>query len=444
MVAFPCPRGRRAATAAAFVLTLLPCASHAQPSDAGIGAAAPAASISAQPTLTLPAAQSRALAANPSLLAAGKERLAWDGTVRQAGAYANPELSLEGDELRSDNRTEAIRLIQPIDVSGKRRARAAVAEAGRDRTSATLAARRSELRLMVAGAFVSLQEAEALERLAGQKLETIESFRRAVGRRVDAGKVSPIEREKVGSDAGGALIEAQDARQRTTLARRRLASFWARTDAQDFTTVSGPFGEEAALPDRQIVLNALSQRPEYQARQQAIREQEARLELERARRVGDVTVAAGVKRVHQAPTFGRPTAQNTLMLSVGIPLPLFDRNQGNIYEVTQQVDRARLEADATRDQLLLRVLELSDGIALAANELKTLREEVLPASRETARAVMKGYEFGKFSYLEALDAQRAHFRNEAQYIAAAARYERLKNEILESAGSPAANPGAQP
>ncbi|WP_454734123.1 hypothetical protein [Cupriavidus basilensis] len=94
-----------------------------------------------------------------------------------------------------------------------------MAEAGRDRTSATLAARRSELRLMVAGAFVSLQEAEALERLAGQKLETIESFRRAVGRRVDAGKVSPIEREKVGSDAGGALIEAQDARQRTTLAR---------------------------------------------------------------------------------------------------------------------------------------------------------------------------------------------------------------------------------
>lgn len=443
MVAFPCPRGR-AATAAAFLLTLLPCASHAQPYDAGISAAAPAALVSAQPALTLQAAQSRALAANPSLLAAEKERLAWDGTVRQAGAYANPELSLEGDELRSDNRTEAIRLIQPIDVSGKRRALAAVAEAGRDRTNATLTARRSELRLMVASAFVSLQEAEALERLADQKLETIESFRSAVGRRVVAGKVSPIEREKVGSDAGGALIEAQEARQRTALARRRLASFWARTDAPDFTTVNGPFGEEAAFPDRQIVLNALPQRPEYQARQQAIREQEARLELERARRVGDLTVAAGVKRVHQAPTFGQPTAQNTLMLSVGIPLPLFDRNQGNIYEATQQVDRARLEADATRNQLQLRALELSDGITLAAKELKTLREEVLPASRETARAVMKGYEFGKFSYLEALDAQRAQIRNEAQYIAAAARYERLKNEILDFAGSPAANPGAQP
>ncbi|MGX6571277.1 TolC family protein [Cupriavidus necator] len=50
-----------------------------------------------------------------------------------------------------------------------------------------------------------------------------------------------------------------------------------------------------------------------------------------------------------------------------------------------------------------------------------------------------GYELGKFSYLDALDAQRNYFRNEALYIAAAARYERLKSEILELAATPASH-----
>lgn len=444
MFALPCPRGSHAATLTALLLALSPLASLAQPVPAGPEAPEPANSASSQTALTLRAAQARALAANPSLLAAEKERLAWDGTVRQASAFANPELSLEGDELRSDSRTEAIRLIQPLDLSGKRRARTAVAEAGRDRVDATLGARRGEVRVAVASAFVALQEAEALERLARQKQEVTEEFRNAVARRVEAGKVSPIEREKVRSDAGAALIEVQDASQRTAVARRRLANFWARTEAPDFTTVFGPFGEETADADRQAILNALTRRPEFQARQQAIREQEARLELERTRRFSDITVAAGVKRVHQAPTYGQPTAQNTLMVSVGIPLPLFDRNQGNIYEATQQVDRARLEAEAARDQLQLKAFELSDNLSLAVKELKALREEVLPASREAVRAVMKGYEFGKFSYLEALDAQRVYFRNEAQHIAAAARYERLRNEILEFAGNPADAEGAQP
>ncbi|MCY1292881.1 Cobalt-zinc-cadmium resistance protein CzcC [compost metagenome] len=433
MIAFPCPRALRATASAALCLALAPLAVAQQ--QAG-SVSAPASLASAQTSLTLQAAQARALSANPSLLAAEKDRLAWDGTVRQAGAFANPELSLEGDELRSDSRTEAIRLIQPLDISGKRRARTAVAEAGRDRTDATLAARRIELRTAVASAFVGLQEAEALERLAQQKVDVFSDFRSAVARRVEAGKVSPIEREKVGSEASLALIESQDAAQRTALARRRLAGLWGRAEAPDFSQLSGPFGEPTALPDRQAVLQGLPQRPEYLARQQAIREQQARLEFERARRFGDITLAAGVKRIHQPPSTGQ-SAQNTLMVSVGIPLPLLDRNQGNIYEATQQIDRARLEADATRNQLQLRALELLDGATLAAQELQSLREQVLPASRETVRAVTKGYELGKFSYLDALDAQRNYFRNEALYIAAAARYERLKNEILELAATPA-------
>ncbi len=290
----------------------------------------------------------------------------------------------------------------------------------------------------MANAFVGLQEAEAFERLAQQKLDVFNDFRGAVARRVEAGKVSPIEREKVGAEASLALIELQDAAQRTVVARRRLASLWGRAEAPDFSLLSGPFGEPAILPNRQVLLQRLPHRPEYMARQQAIREQEARLDLERARRFGDITLAAGVKRIHQPPSTGL-AAQNTLMVSVGIPLPLLDRNQGNIYEATQQLDRARLEADATRNELQLRALELLDGAGVAAQELQSMREQVLPASREAVRAVTKGYELGKFSYLDALDAQRNYFRNEALYSAAAARYERLKNALLELAATPASH-----
>lgn len=441
MVAFPCPSRRQVLAPITLALALGPFAALGQPSSAD-SMGAPLAQSSRQPTLTLAAAQDRALAANPLLLAAQKERLAWDGTVRQAMAFRNPELSLEGDELRSDGRTEAVRLIQPLDLSGKRRARGATAEAGRDRADASLAARRSELRVAVANAFVDIQEAQAGEQLARSKHGTLDAFQRAVARRVEAGKVSPIEQEKARADAAAARIEADEAAHRREMAQRHLASLWAVMDAPDFGAVSGPFGEETATPDLQAVLSALVRRPEYQARLLAIREQETRLDLERARRYGDVTVAAGVKRVNQTPGSSQASAQNTLMLSVAIPLPLLDRNQGNIYEASQQVDKTRLEADAARNQLQLKATELVDMQALAGRELRALRQDILPASRETVRAVMKGYEYGKFSYLEVLEAQRTYFRNEAQYISASARYERQKHEILEFVGSE--NTGIQP
>ena len=48
----------------------------------------------------------------------------------------------------------------------------------------------------------------------------------------------------------------------------------------------------------------------------------------------------------------------------------------------------------------------------------------------------KGYEFGKFGFLEVLDAQRTLFQNQILYVRALANYQRLINEIERLIAAP--------
>ena len=57
-------------------------------------------------------------------------------------------------------------------------------------------------------------------------------------------------------------------------------------------------------------------------------------EVEQAKRVPDITVSAGVQRSNE-------TQRNLLLLGISVPLPVFDRNHGNLLEALKLEDKAR-------------------------------------------------------------------------------------------------------
>jgi cobalt-zinc-cadmium efflux system outer membrane protein len=59
-----------------------------------------------------------------------------------------------------------------------------------------------------------------------------------------------------------------------------------------------------------------------------------------------------------------------------------------------------------------------------------LKETVLPAAQLAFAAGEKGYQEGKFGFLEVLDAQRTLFDAKSQYVEAAAQYQKFKT-LLE-------------
>ena len=153
-----------------------------------------------------------------------------------------------------------------------------------------------------------------------------------------------------------------------------------------------------------------------------IEQRKALLEVEQTRRIPNLTINAGV--VHHALLGG-----NTAVASVMIPLPLFDRNQGNIKDAYQRVDKAVDEQAAMELRLKTELAQSYEAMSAAWNEINILRDEVLPGAKSAFHVMRRGYELGKFGLLEMLDAQRILFQNQVLYVRALANYQRLVNDI---------------
>jgi cobalt-zinc-cadmium efflux system outer membrane protein len=82
------------------------------------------------------------------------------------------------EDTRATTRTTTVQLNQPIELAGKRSARIAIAERGRDIADIELATRRAEIRASVVSTFFDVLSAQERTRLAK---ETVILAERATG-----------------------------------------------------------------------------------------------------------------------------------------------------------------------------------------------------------------------------------------------------------------------
>ena len=129
--------------------------------------------------LTLHGAVSMALQANPGLSAASREQDATEAAIVQAGAWPNPTLDAQVEDLRRDNRTTTVQLSQPIELGGKRAARVTAAERARDQAASALAARRSDVRASAVTLFFEVLTAQERWRLAQDSVGLAQTDRKS-------------------------------------------------------------------------------------------------------------------------------------------------------------------------------------------------------------------------------------------------------------------------
>jgi cobalt-zinc-cadmium efflux system outer membrane protein len=115
---------------------------------------------------------------------------------------------------------------------------------------------------------------------------------------------------------------------------------------------------------------------------------------------------------------------------------VFDRNQGNLHQAYQRVDKAVDEQMATELRLKTGLTQAYEALSAAQDEIRILGDKVLPKARSAFDVTNRGYELGKFGFLEVLDAQRTLFQNQILYIRALANYQRLVNEIERLVAGP--------
>jgi cobalt-zinc-cadmium efflux system outer membrane protein len=376
------------------------------------------ASTEAAP-LTLARAIERAFVSNAGLRAAGRERDIAAGQRLQAGAMPNPELSYLSEGMSKEARTTTIQISQAIELGGKRAARLGAADQQTALAAADLAITRSDLRADVITAFFDVVVSQELLTLAQHSQELAQKVSVATARRVAAGKVSPVEQTRARVAEASARIDLNQAASALTMARHRLTATWG----------GGAFGS-VIMPD----VAAASPLPQWQSAPAVARarsdiaHQQALAEVERSKRIPDLTVSLGRKRDGQL-------GQSLTVIGVSIPLPLFDRNQGNLLSALRRVDQARDQLQATEASVAADVAQASLRRDTATADLRVLRDEILPGAQSAYDASTRGFELGKFGFLDMLDAQRTLFQAKQQTIRAMAESYRAIADLERLTGA---------
>lgn len=354
--------------------------------------------------LTLRAALSRALAASPRLTAAERDIGIATGQRIQAGLLINPEISYEQDNsfgsgaYRGTKSAETtLQISQLFELFGKRQARIAAGQAGIESAAIQRQAIRLQVLSETAIAFLNVLGLQRRIEILDEQVAALDRLTPLLQRRIDAGASSPAETGR--AEVAAALVKADRERTRAALdsARRELAVLMGDTMAK-FGAASGGLDVKGRPPTFQSVVKAIDANPQLVRWTAVYAQRNAELLIARLKPYPDVRVAAGWRHYNSAN-------DDAVRLTVSVPIPVFDQNQGNILSAQESLAKTRAERAANRNTLIVIAGRAYDSLQGSLRELSILRSNAIPKSRQASEAIFEGYGQGRFTLLEVLDAQ---------------------------------------
>ncbi len=378
-------------------------ATHTTPPPAATSPATDNDSIRDGATLSVEQVVAWAARRNPNQALFTATRAAVLAEVQIAQAWANPELEVAGGQGRSreGGGTETIyggSLRQRLELPGKRSARIAAARAGQAATAHEIAIDRLDLEVAVRSACLDLAAAEAELALEQRAFAAAEQLFKTVGRLHQAQEAEPGEYARAKLEKLTATTAREQA-ERQVAGLRGAIRIWAGDGLPEHFTVTDAMPAEPPAIDRQGALTMAAERHPRLALLRS-RMDVRTAELTREQRTWQPDFTVGVFSDHEFDA-------DNLGLSLGMEIPLWNRNQGGIALADAQQRMALGEWHAEQ-RLIAREVGLawqrydSRRLALGAN----LRDAT-DAAQAAVDAQLAGLAVGETSLIALLEARRA-------------------------------------
>jgi outer membrane protein, heavy metal efflux system len=100
---------------------------------------------------------------------------------------------------------------------------------------------------------------------------------------------------------------------------------------------------------------------------------------------------------------------------VGMAIPLFDGNQGNLVAARAEVARAIAERDRLELEMRDRLSEVWQQYEVAWAEVERYRQDIIPRAEENLQLTEEGYRLGEFDFLRVLTARQTYFQTNVEY-----------------------------
>lgn len=377
-------------------------------------------------TITREKAINHSLNYSPSLNAMRSEMKALQSEAHQAGLSPNPEFEFEIENFAGSNERRGFdgaeitgAISQKIELGDKRYKRTLVATLKSKALEARVKSREREVEDEVNKAFISLLEVKQLSAVHAKNVKRAEDQLQIVSVLVEEGSSTRIAENKARIALSEAKASLSAARQNEVETFAQLSQIWGGSASS--LSVKGSLSSQ--FTKSSISTNqAISNHPELQAARFDFAHSQAIYELEKAKRISDVTVGLGVKEDREAnDTMG--------VLRLRVPLPITNNNQGNIDAARERVENAKSKGNAKASELSSRLVRLNARVQSARDRLDELDSNTLIAAQQTLSDTRDAYASGKLSFLELLDARQDLFEIEVRQIKAQADFQRAMRSL---------------
>ncbi len=394
-------------------------------------------------TLTIEQAVQEAIRNNPGLLAERFGLPVADTAVITAGLKPNPVLSVSSDHLdllgTGFNETNgagpsetAMRVDLPLERGNKRELRVDNAAYGRKiaETKFTDSVRR--LRQDVTLACIDLLAAKAKLTLANDNLQALEKVVQFNETRLRGGAIAPVELTR----ARVAMLQyrgsVKTAELALTSARTKLQALLGRRPGEGPIDIVGDLKVPlpATGPDlKRLQDSAQTTRPDVQAVRMDQARSESDLRLQIANGKIDYSVGMEVRRQQGVNGTG-----NSLGFFFSAPLPVYNRNQGEIARAGREHEQLRQSLEAVQAQVTGDVVGAYDEYESARTLAAEIEKDLLQPTQEARDTTNYVYQAGASTLVDVLDAQRAFNETMSAYYDALADYRRASTKLAAAVG----------
>lgn len=361
--------------------------------------------------LGLPELEQMALQYNPTLSQALARVEEARGIWQQVGLYPNPVAGYVAEEMGDDYTAgkQGGFIGQEFVFGGKLRLNRQVACQEVVRREQQYAAQQFRVLTHVRTTFYDVLLAQRRVELTERLVNIAGEGTKAADQLLKAKEASRVDLLQARIEANKAKILRENAQKQYEGGWRALAAVVGVPDmapvslSGDVDEVGPPLTWEDAMGQ------LLSQSPELAAA--SARLEGARWSSQRARVewIPNVAVRASVQH-------DNASGDDVAGLEVAVPLPLFDRNQGNIVAANSNVMAAERNMERLQLSLQNRLARVFRLYAMAHQQYANYRDSILPDAKETLDLVTAGYRQGEFSYLTLLTAQRTYFESNLTYL----------------------------
>ncbi len=373
-------------------------------------------------SLRLEDLEKTALQNNPTLKQAEARVRAARGKMKQAGLYPNPIVGYEGDEISAGpvirGGEHGFFLEQTIPMGGKLRKNADVFREEVRHAEAEAEAQRlrvlNTLRVLFYEALAAQRRLEARQKLAALADEAVETSKGLYN--VGASdKPDLLEVEMEAQRAHLAVATAQNDHVRIW---QQLAALSGTPDLPPATLV-GDFEESIPVMDAESTLDEiLRNSPEMKLARAAAGRARAAVTYARSQRVPDLRARGGLRNNRELINVGGQPVGLEGFAEVGITLPIFNRNQGNIVAARAGAEYA--EEEVRREEMMIRTRfsEWFNRYQSSLRIVETYKKEVIPRAEEAYQLYLAKFQEMAAAYPQVLIAQRTALQAGVEYIGA--------------------------